>query len=246
VNQLPQPVKSTPLITIITVVLNSVNQLETAIQSVIEQSYQDIEYIVIDGGSTDGTIDIIKNYQDRLKCWVSKPDRGIYDAMNQGLEHAEGELVLFLNSDDRLEDDVLARVATSVSNSPDYDIYHGSILIDNNQIVAHGKFPTSIPAYQPASFVRRNLLAGTDWFDITYKIAADFKFFKSLQLSGHQFLRLDYPISRFATGGISANLELRFTEMTEILIELGYARLLVRLLMFRMFLAEKNKSIKFI
>jgi glycosyltransferase involved in cell wall biosynthesis len=244
VNQLPQIVKSTPLITIITVVFNNVSQLETAIQSVIDQSYQSIEYIVIDGGSTDGTIDIIQKYQDRLKYWGSKPDRGIYDAMNKGLAYAEGELVLFLNSDDRLEDDVLSRVATSVSNNPDYDIYHGIIIMNNNQIVAHGKFPTSIPAYQPASFVRRSLFSGIEPFDITYKIAADFKFFKNLQISGSKFLRLDYPISRFATGGISANLELRFKEMTDILIELGYARLLVRLLMFRMFVAEKNQSLK--
>jgi glycosyltransferase involved in cell wall biosynthesis len=243
VNQLPQ-ITTTPLITIITVVLNNVNRLETAIQSAIDQSYPSIEYIVIDGGSTDGTIDIIKKYQDRLKYWASTSDRGIYDAMNQGLKQARGELVFFLNSDDRLEDDVLARVANSVGNNPDYDIYHGSIIIDNKSIVAHGKFPTSIPAYQPASFVRRNLFSGTEPFDITYKIAADFKFFKYLQLSGHKFLRLDYPISRFATGGISANLELRFKEMTDILIELGYPRWLVRLLMFRMFLAEKNKPLK--
>lgn len=243
-NQLPQPVKPTPLITIITVVLNRVNQLETSIQSAIGQSYQNIEYIVIDGGSSDGTINIIKKYQDRFKYWESKQDRGIYDAMNKGLEYAEGELVLFLNSDDRLEDDVLARVATSVSNNPNYDIYHGSIIIDDKPIVAHGKFPTSIPAYQPASFVRRKLFPTTESFDITYKIAADFKFFKYLQLSGRKFLKLDYPISRFATDGISANLDLRLKEMTDILIELGYARLLVRLLMFRMSLVEKSKSLK--
>lgn len=243
-NQLSQPVKSTPLITVITVVLNCVDRLETAIESVIGQSYQNIEYIVFDGGSTDGTIDIIKKYQDKLKYWVSKPDRGLYDAMNQGLEYAEGELVLFLNSDDRLEDNVLARVATSVSNSPDYDIYHGSIIINDDQIIAHGKLPTSIPAYQPASFVRRKLFSSTESFDIAYKIAADFKFFKNLQISGYKFLKLDYPISRFATGGISANLELRFKEMTDILIELGYPRLLVQILMFRMSLAEKNKLLK--
>jgi glycosyltransferase involved in cell wall biosynthesis len=244
VNPLLQVVKATPLVTIITVVLNGVDRLETAIQSVINQSYQNIEYIIFDGGSTDGTINIIKKYQDRLKYWVSQPDRGIYDAMNQGLKYAEGELVLFLNSDDRLEDDVLAKVSNSVRNSPDYDVYHGSIIINNDRIIAHGKFPTSIPAYQPASFVRRKLFSSTESFDITYKIAADFKFFKKLQINGCRFLPLDYPISRFATGGISANLDLRLKEMADILIELGYARLLVRLLIFRMFLAEKNKSLK--
>jgi glycosyltransferase involved in cell wall biosynthesis len=241
VTQLPQPVKSTPLISIITVVLNNVNQLETAIQSVINQSYQEIEHIIIDGGSTDGTISIIEKYQHRLKYWISKSDRGIYDAMNHGLEHAAGELVLFLNSDDRLADDILATVINSVNSHPDYDIYHGSIIIDRQTYVAHGKLPTSIPAYQPASFVRRSLLNGQEWFDITYKIASDFKFFKSLQISGHKFLKLDYVISQFSTGGISANLEVRLNEMSKILIELGYARLLVRLLVWRMFLIEKNR-----
>ena len=82
-----------PLISVITVVYNDVLHIEQTMLSVLNQSYPNIEYIVIDGGSTDGTVDVIKKYADRLACWVSEPDGGIYPAMNKGLVHATGEWV---------------------------------------------------------------------------------------------------------------------------------------------------------
>jgi len=89
-----------PLITVITVVLNGEKYLEQTIQSVINQTYPNVEYIIIDGGSTDGTLDIVKKYEDRIDYWVSEKDRGIYDAMNKGITTATGSYVLLLNSDD--------------------------------------------------------------------------------------------------------------------------------------------------
>lgn len=87
-------------ISVITVCYNAVDTLEKTIQSVLEQTYHNIEYIIIDGGSTDGTVEIIHRYVDYLAYWVSEPDRGIYDAMNKGIERATGEWVNFMNAGD--------------------------------------------------------------------------------------------------------------------------------------------------
>jgi glycosyltransferase involved in cell wall biosynthesis len=103
---LPQEIKyggkmiNMPLISIITVSYNNQDGLEQTIQSIINQTYKNIEYIIIDGGSTDGTVEIIKKYEDNIEFWTSESDNGIFDAMNKGLSHAHGEWVHYLNSSD--------------------------------------------------------------------------------------------------------------------------------------------------
>lgn len=89
-------------ISIITVSYNAAKTIEQTIQSVVNQTYDNIEYIIIDGGSTDGTVDIIKKYEDKIAYWVSEPDKGIYDAMNKGILKASGEYIYFLGADDWL------------------------------------------------------------------------------------------------------------------------------------------------
>ena len=98
-------------ISVITVCFNSKETLEQTIKSVVGQEYEDKEYIVIDGGSTDGTVDILKKYAEQIAFWLSEPDEGIYDAMNKGIKHATGDVIAFLNSDDWYEPDTLTRVA---------------------------------------------------------------------------------------------------------------------------------------
>lgn len=107
-----------PLISVVTVCYNAATTIEATIQSVINQTYPHIEYIIIDGGSTDGTVDIIKRYANRIAYWVSEPDKGIYDAMNKGIEVATGEWINFMNAGDWFYDEcVLSNVFTKPIHS---------------------------------------------------------------------------------------------------------------------------------
>src|SRR5690606_2467889 len=93
-----------PKLSVITIVYNNVKDIERTILSIITQTYDNIEYIIIDGGSTDGTLDIIKKYQHKVSQWVSEPDKGIYNAMNKGLKMSSGDYILFMNSGDEVYD----------------------------------------------------------------------------------------------------------------------------------------------
>jgi hypothetical protein len=139
-----------PVVSIITVVFNSETLLERTIQSILGQTYPNIEYIIIDGGSRDGTVDIIRKYEDRIAFWISEPDKGLYDAMNKGLAAATGDFVWFLNSGDLVyEPTTLAKVfekptddrrpttddrrPTSVIRHPSSVIYYGdTMVVDSN------------------------------------------------------------------------------------------------------------------
>ena len=126
------------LISVITVSYNAVSTIEQTILSVINQTYSNIEYIIIDGGSTDGTIDIIRRYEDKIAYWVSEPDRGIYDAMNKGASKANGEYIAFLNSDDWYELDAVSIIAQFADGKT--DLISGIIKLYKNNIFlyAHG------------------------------------------------------------------------------------------------------------
>ncbi|MBI4396550.1 MAG: glycosyltransferase [Elusimicrobia bacterium] len=119
----------TPLVSVITVVRNGEATLERTIRSVLSQTYAPIEYIVIDGQSTDGTLDIVRRYEDQIDFWISEPDGGIYDAMNKGIARANGEWIQLLNGDDRYADEgALARIVPRLDPER---LNYGSILLES-------------------------------------------------------------------------------------------------------------------
>jgi glycosyltransferase involved in cell wall biosynthesis len=179
---------NSPIITVITVVYNSEKQLEQTIQSVINQTYANIEYIVIDGGSTDGSTEIIKKYNDKISKWVSEPDKGIYDGMNKGVLMALGEYVNFMNAGDSFYSDTIIEDLMSRIDS-NIDLFYGNIeLIKGNQktgiVKKAGKLKNikkRMPFCHQAVFVRRRFLLEYP-FDLKYRVSADYHFFVNLNL----------------------------------------------------------------
>lgn len=167
---------STPLVSIITVVYNDVVNLEATIISVISQIYPNIEYIIIDGGSSDGTIDIIEKYSNKISYWISEPDNGIYDAMNKGIKQASGEWINFMNSGDTFaSNDVIDKVFRN--QIADYiKVIYGSVYIKKGNLIRLKKpyklsfIKRHIPFCHQSSFVLNKY-----FFDTNYKIAADYK-----------------------------------------------------------------------
>ncbi len=135
-----------PSVSIITVVYNGEKYLEQTIQSVINQTYKNIEYIIIDGGSTDGTLDIVKQYEEHISYWVSEPDKGLYDAMNKGIGKAKGELIGMINSDDWYELDTVEIMLEAYSNHPTKSIFHA----DRYDIDDDGK--RTVRKFNPSAF----------------------------------------------------------------------------------------------
>jgi glycosyltransferase involved in cell wall biosynthesis len=165
-----------PLFTVVTVVFNGEKDLESSILSVLNQSYRNVEYIIIDGGSTDGTLDILRRYEDAIDYWVSEPDNGIYDAMNKAIRLARGKWVYFLGSDDTLRN-CLEIVAGHLKD--ERTIYFGTVHTS-------GIKPITQTPLLPWQLLRRNICqqaifyprALFEWrtFDLRYRILADWEF----------------------------------------------------------------------
>lgn len=199
-----------PKISIITVSFNAVVTIEQTILSVINQEFKDYEYIIIDGGSTDGTVDILKKYHDKITFWVSEPDNGIYDAMNKGVKIAKGEFVGILNSDDWYEIGALKKVVNYIDSNSNVDVFHGLlriIKVENNEpslIRGHYSFNLNNGMIEhPTCFVKRKLFDTIGGFDLSYKSAADYDWMLKVRNEGASFLLIPEILANFRTGGMS-------------------------------------------
>ncbi|MBI5401661.1 glycosyltransferase [Candidatus Wolfebacteria bacterium] len=174
-------------VSIITVVFNNKKFIESAIKSVLSQTYPDIEYIVIDGGSTDGTLEIINKYRDRIAKFVSEPDKGIYDAMNKGLKLATGEIVGILNSDDFYADENSIKIVVKEMGKSGAGCLWGDlVIVDRNnpdKVVRFwksspyfdGKFKTGWHPPHTTFFVRKKIYDKYGFLNLDFKIAADYE-----------------------------------------------------------------------
>lgn len=194
-------------ISIVTVCFNAIDNIEGTIYSVLHQNYSNIEYIVIDGGSTDNTTKVIEKYVDRINKYISEPDKGIYDAMNKGASLAAGKYILFMNAGDKFVDDqVLTKVFEKAKTDSDV-IYGDNILVYSNNEVYHkahffSKKDINLPFNHQSAFVRSDLMRQFP-FNLKYKIAGDYNFFYNLHKQGRTFQYLPIPIAKYAMDGIS-------------------------------------------
>jgi glycosyltransferase involved in cell wall biosynthesis len=197
-----------PLITVITVVYNGAKMLEKTIQSVIEQNYIPIEYIVIDGASTDGSIDIIKSYELKITKWLSEKDTGIYNAMNKGIKLATGEWICFLNCGDVFVDNqIIRRIADNIQ-SANADIIYGNIFIEQQDGTLYERVAKEPCNIHRMHFCHQSAFAKIDvlrnyLFDEKYKMSADFKFFKKCYYDNRRFVHVNFPVVIYHTLGVS-------------------------------------------
>ena len=192
-------------LSIITVSYNAANTIEDTILSVIQQTYNNIEFIIIDGNSQDGTINIIKKYESKISYWISEPDKGIYDAMNKGLGIANGEYVLFLGADDKLfSQDTIEKI---VPNLKDDQIYYGDCYITQIRKIYWGKFnkyKLSIGNICHQAIFYPKIVYKTKKYKTEYKIYADYVYNIEL-FSNYPFTYLNETISIFNYNGISSS-----------------------------------------
>lgn len=200
-------------LSIITINFNNAAGLEKTIRSVIEQDYDNFEYIVIDGGSSDTSTDIIKQYAVRIKYCVSEPDKGIYDAMNKGIRASAGEYCLFLNSGDVLASKNILQLIFSKHHTA--DILYGNMLINyGKNKIRIGKMPKKLTLvhllgdtlWHPVSFIRRSLFTHYGLYDEQFRYVADYDFFlRILIIEKVKSEHLGFIISIFDTTGVSSN-----------------------------------------
>ncbi|MDD2905824.1 MAG: glycosyltransferase family 2 protein [Sulfurimonas sp.] len=195
-------------VTVVTVTYNAVEYLEETIKSVLEQDYANLEYIIIDGKSTDGTIDIIKKYQKYLAYWISEPDDGVYDAMNKGINAGTGDWINFMNAGDSFASScVLTDVITAMQEGT--KILTGFVnVIDQEKEWIYTLFPmkaedvfTEFRCNHQATFTRMDI-AKKILFDLHYKYASDVDFFMRSGLDKASYQVVPFPIVNFLQGGL--------------------------------------------
>lgn len=208
---------STPLFSIITVTYNRGYILERAIKSVLNQTFKDFEYIVIDGNSSDNSLDLIKTYEKIFNDnsitfkYISESDEGLYQAMNKGIILAKGKYIGIVNSDDIYYDDTLEKVSKFAQSTDSPDVIHGNMeMIDNrgNRNIIRPKTKINpyrnIPSLHPATFIANKLFKEYGFYDTNFKIAADQDFLLRVFLNQRTFYYIDEVLCHFSSDGISS------------------------------------------
>ena len=204
-----------PVVSIITACLNAEDTIEQTILSVINQTYPNIEYVIIDGGSTDGTLDIIKKYEGRITKWISEPDESVFDGMNKGIVHSTGDILYFLNSGDLIyNNDIIADVVKKFSDKNIIAVY-GNVEVLNDymkkKLVRGCKVSPNKLLYRhichQALFVRRTLFEDVGMFSTSLKLSADHEFIvKSVKKYPANFLYIDDILAKYRDGGMSSKM----------------------------------------
>jgi glycosyltransferase involved in cell wall biosynthesis len=204
---------------------NSRPTLARALESVLQQEYPCVEHVVVDGMSSDGTVELIREYEERFHSmglgfrWVSEPDGGIYDAMNKGVARATGDAIGILNSDDFYEPGTFQAIADAFASHPDAGIAYGylRVLMEGEEILIYRyryerylqslRFRIYSATQHPTCFVRREVYQKIGVFDVQFSVAADHDFLLRASKAGVKFLAVDRVIANFTAGGVSQQMD---------------------------------------
>ncbi len=223
-----------PLITIVTVCYNSEKTIRDTIESVLNQTYTNIEYILVDGASKDNTVDIIKSYEEKAKekgiiyRWISEPDKGIYDAMNKGIDMASGEWINFMNSGDRFRNNLIIENIFVDREIENVTVIYGDVECDYNEFKKLkkankiDKIIKGMPFCHQSSFIDVKFKKRNN-YNIESKLAADFDLFLKIYKRKLFFMKVDEVISIIEVGGVSdVNRDRVYKENYKILTINGY------------------------
>ncbi|MCG3733345.1 glycosyltransferase family 2 protein [Vibrio cincinnatiensis] len=202
-------------VSIITVCYNSEKTIEDTIRSVASQDYDDIEYIIVDGGSTDQTHDIVTKYSDNIDIYLSEKDDGLYDAMNKGIKLASGGLVGILNSDDVLADrSIISRVVEAAKNVDgvygDVGFYDSTLTKKNRHYSSRGfhkaKFSRGFMPAHPSCYLKKELIEKVGFYSLDFRIAADFDYLvRAFSLPNSTFSYMQEEVVKMRMGGVSTS-----------------------------------------
>jgi glycosyltransferase involved in cell wall biosynthesis len=195
-----------PLVSIITIVYNGEKYIEQTIKSVIGQTYPNVEYIIVDGGSTDNTINIVRQFGDSIHSLISEKDQGISDAFNKGLRRAKGEIIGIINADDWYEKDA---IEMAVRNIAGYDVVYGDLRmwkdgeIDFVITGDHHRLKKEMTINHPTVFVRRTCYDRFGFFDQQYKCAMDYDMMLRFLVNGSGFRNIPHTLANMRWEGLS-------------------------------------------
>lgn len=195
-----------PLVSIITIVYNGEKHLQQTIESVLSQSYKHIEYLVVDGGSTDNSLNIIRSFDARITGWKSEKDRGISDAFNKGLDMAKGEIIGIINADDWYEPDAVEKAVGLIKDS---DIVYGDLRLikdGKSDFVLKGNhrfLESEMTINHPTVFVKKNCYVQWGIFDEKYKCAMDYELMLRFKTHGSQFKHIPFVLANMRWEGMS-------------------------------------------
>jgi glycosyltransferase involved in cell wall biosynthesis len=246
---------NSPRFTIITVVLNNEKHLEETIKSVIDQKFRDFEYILIDGGSVDNSLSIIKKYSDKIDYWVSEKDFGIYDAFNKGMTLAKGNFIGIINSDDKYLPDSLEIISKYVSKHPNIDFIFGSV--KKHWGILHGYKPKKInyswgfySSHSTGFFIKRDSAVKVGFYNTKYKYHADYDYFYRMivknKMKGIATTK-EEVVGIFRRGGFSSTIKFWDSFLEEIKIRLDNKQniLIIAVIFLYKFLRNMNKIFKY-
>lgn len=199
-----------PLVSIITPCYNAEKTIRDTIESVLKQDYENFEYIIVDGQSTDRTLDIINEYSDSRIRYISEKDNGVYDAMNKGIKMAKGVLVGIINADDWYEQDALTEVVSKY-NEGQMEIHYGMLAIYKNNVLEKKQLIYDSMLYMsmishPTCFVAKKVYDELGGYDTNYAMTADYEFMVRCKYSKKvQFIVHEKTLANFRIGGLSSN-----------------------------------------
>lgn len=240
-----------PVISIVTICFNSVKTIEETIKSVLGQDYPLLDYVIIDGGSTDGTVELVKCYETQLGYFCSEPDNGISDAFNKGIKNAKGDIICIINSDDILLPNVLERVAEYYEE--DVDVYRGNVIIRNKETDFTGrdipsmKFPLMpffVNVDHQGTFVSAKAHKKWGYYDTNFRYMMDHDFLARCYQNGARFKYLPIDVAEFRLGGVSvASIKQKKYDLEHIVLNNGGGWLLAKFCYFYFYTFDLVKRI---